>query len=527
MKVYDSSRIRNIAVIGHGGAGKTSLVEALLFNAGHTSRLGKVDDGTATTDFFPEEIKRKISVSTALAPCEWKDCKINLLDTPGYADFFGEVKGAVRVVDTVLVTVCAVSGVEVQTEIGWKETEKKNIPKIVFINKMDRENANFDRVVQQLKDFSKKNIIPLALPIGSEADFKGVVDILKMKACLYNSKDGSYQEQEIPSDLTSAAESAREAVVEAAAEGDDELLMKYLDGEALSDEEISIGLKKAFQADSFVPVLCGTALNNMGIRHLLDFIVDVVPSPEAKAEEPLSALVFKTLADPYVGKLNFFRVYGGEIKSDSVAYNANKEKEEKIAQIFTMRGKHQEPLSAVKAGDLAVVAKLQATETGDTLCKKDKPVVLEGIDFPEPMLSIAIEPKSKGDEDKLSGAIGKLTEADPTLRIEKNTETKETILTGTGETHLDIVLERLHQKFGVEVTSKTPKIPYREAIRGTVQQEGKYKKQTGGRGQYGHVWITFEPTTEADFVFEENVFGGAVPRQYFPAVEKGPQRSDQ
>lgn len=526
MKVYDSSRIRNIAVIGHGGAGKTSLVEAMLFNAGHTSRLGKVDDGTATTDFFPEEIKRKISVSTALAPCEWKDCKINILDTPGYADFFGEVKGAVRVVDSVLVTVCAVSGVEVQTEIGWKETEQKNIPKVVFINKMDRENANFDRVVQQLKDFSKKNIIPLVLPIGSEANFKGVVDILRMKACIYNSKDGSYQEQEIPSDLISAAESARDALMEAAAEGDDELLMKYLDGEALSDEEINVGLKKAFQADSFVPVLCGTALNNMGIRHLLDFIVDVVPSPEAVAEkkladEPLSALVFKTLADPYVGKLNFFRVYGGEIKSDSVVYNANKEKEEKIGQIFTMRGKHQESLTAVKAGDIAVVAKLQVTETGDTLCKKDNPVILEGIDFPEPMLSIAIEPKSKGDEDKLSGAIGKLTEADPTLRVEKNTETKETILTGTGETHLDIVLERLQQKFGVEVTSRKPKIPYREAIRSTVQQEGKYKKQTGGRGQYGHVWITFEPTTEADFIFEEKVFGGAVPKQYFPAVEKG------
>lgn len=526
MKVYDSSRVRNIAVIGHGGAGKTSLVEALLFNAGHTSRIGKVDDGTATTDYFPEEIKRKISVSTTLAPCEWKECKINVLDTPGYADFFGEVKGAVRVVDSVLVTVCAVSGVEVQTEIGWRETEQNNLPKIVFLNKMDRENANFDRVLQQLKDFFKKNIIPLELPIGSEADFKGVVDLLNMKACLYNSNDGSYQEQEIPADLADAAESAREAIMEAAAEGDDELLMKYLDGEALSDEEVNMGLKKAFQANSFVPVLCGTALHNIGIRHLLDFIVEVVPSPEDKtenklSEEPMSALVFKTLADPYVGKLNFFRVYGGEIKSDSVVYNANKEKEEKIAQIFTMRGKQQETLSVVKAGDIGVVAKLQETETGDTFCQKNNPVILEEIDFPEPMLSVAIEPKSKGDEDKLSGAIGKLTEADPTLRIEKNTETKETILTGTGETHLDIVLERLHQKFGVDVTSKTPKIPYREAIRGTVQQEGKYKKQTGGRGQYGHVWLTLEPTTEDNFVFEEKVFGGAVPRQYFPAVEKG------
>lgn len=526
MKVYDSSCIRNIAVIGHGGAGKTSLVEAMLFNAGHTNRLGRVDDGTATTDYFPEEIKRKISVSTALAPCEWKGCKINLLDTPGYADFFSEVKGALRVADSVLLVLCAVSGIEVQTEIGWREAEKANLPKIVFINKMDRENANFDRVLKQMKEFFKKNIIPFQLPIGSEDNFSGLVDILSMKAYKYNHKDGSYQEEEIPEDMTEAVESAREAVVEAAAEGDDELLMKYLDGEELSDDEIHTGLKNAFKANNFVPVLCGSALMNIGIRHSLDFLADIVPSPvdmaeKPLAEEPQSALVFKTLADPYVGKLSFFRVYGGSFKSDSVVFNANKGKEEKIGQIFTMRGKHQDALPKVKAGDIAVLSKLQETETGDTLCSKDNQVKLPGIEFPEPMLSIAIEPKSKGDEDKLSGALAKLIEADPTLRIEKNTETKETVLTGTGETHLDIVLERLQQKFGVEVTSKTPSIPYREAIRGTVQQEGKYKKQTGGRGQYGHVWITFEPNTEDEFAFEEKVFGGAVPRQYFPAVEKG------
>ncbi|HHV34728.1 MAG TPA: elongation factor G [Syntrophomonadaceae bacterium] len=525
MKVYESSRIRNIAVIGHGGAGKTSLVEAMLFNAGHTNRLGKVDDGTATTDYFPEEIKRKISVSTALAPCEWKDCKINLLDTPGYADFFSEVKGALRVADSVLLVLCAVSGVEVQTEIGWREADKAKLPKIVFINKMDRENANFDRVLKQMKELYKKNIIPFQLPIGAEDDFSGLVDLLTMKAYKYNPNDGTYQEEEIPEDMTEVAESAREAVIEAAAEGDDDLLMKYLDGEDLSDDEIHTGLKNSFMANTFVPVLCGSALINTGIRHLLDFLADIVPSPvdtdETLTEEPQSALVFKTLADPYVGKLSYFRVYGGSFKNDSVVYNANREKEEKIGQIFTMRGKNQESLEEVKAGDIAVLAKLQETETGDTLCMKDNPLKLPGVEFPEPMLSVAIEPKSKGDEDKLSGAIGKLIEADPTLRIEKNAETKETVLTGTGETHLDIVLERLHQKFGVEVTSKTPSIPYRETLRGTVQQEGKYKKQTGGRGQYGHVWLTLEPNTDDEFVFEEKVFGGAVPRQYFPAVEKG------
>lgn len=364
------------------------------------------------------------------------------------------------------------------------------------------------------------------IPIGSVENFSGIVDILKMKAYKYASSSGEYQEEEIPDEMKAAAESAREELIEAAAEGDDELLMKYLDGEELSEEEIDTGLKNAFKANSFVPVLCASTLNNIGIGPILDFIADIVPSPidvteKPMEEEPQSALVFKTLADPYVGKLNFFRVYGGSLKSDSVIYNANKEKEEKIGQVFTMRGKNQETLSEVKAGDIAVLAKLQETETGDTLCSKNNPLKLEGVEFPKPMLSIAIEPKSKGDEDKLGGAIGKLTEADPTLLIEKNTETKETILTGTGETHLDIVLERLRQKFGVDVTSKTPSIPYREAIKGTVQQEGKYKKQTGGRGQFGHVWLTLEPNSDDEFVFEEKVFGGAVPRQYFPAVEKG------
>lgn len=526
MKVYESAYLRNVAVIGHGGSGKTSLVEAMLFNAGHATRLGKVDEGTATTDFLPEEIKRKISVSTATAPCEWKQCKINLLDTPGYSDFFSDVKSALRVVDSVIVVVCAVSGVEVQTEVGWEEANRSNLPKIAVINKMDRENANFERAVQQMKDTFKVNVVPVQLPVGSEAQYSGIIDLLSMKAYKYNSKDGTYEEQAIPEDLVDKAQAARDALMEVAAEGDDDLLMKYLDGEQLSDEEIFQGLKSGFKANSFVPVLCGSALNNIGVRHILDFIVDVVPSPietenkENIEADALAALVFKTMADPYVGKLSLFRVFNGTLKSDSIVYNANKEKEEKIGQIFIMRGKHQETVSEVKTGDIAAVSKLQETSTGDTLCRKDKKIILKGIDFPTPTLSVAIEPKSKGDEDKLSNALSRVLEEDPTLKLEKNVETKETILTGMGETHLDIVLERLQQKFGVEITSRPPRIPYRETIRSTVQQEGKYKKQTGGRGQYGHVWLTLEPSDQ-EFEFEEKIFGGAVPKQYVPAVEKG------
>lgn len=533
MKVYDTVRLRNVAVIGHGGAGKTSLVEAILYNAGHTNRLGKVNEGNTITDFYPEEIKRKISVNTALAPCEWKECKINLLDTPGYADFFGEVKGALRVVDSVLVVLCAVSGVEVQTEIGWQEAERLNLPKIAFVNKMDRENANFNHVLQQMKDTFKGNIIPIQLPIGVEAQFIGIIDFLRMKAYKYIPGEGSYQEHSIPDEFLDKAQAARENLVEAAVEADDELLVKYLDGENLTDEEINIGLKKGFKTGSFVPVLCGSALNNVGIKHLLDFLIDIAPSPADLVEEslsaqageledaPLTALIFKTVADPYVGKLSIFRVFSGSLKSDSVVYNANREKEEKVGQVFIMRGKHQEPIPEVKAGDITAVAKLQESSTGDTLCRKDKVITLPKIDFPSPTLSVAIEPKSKGDEDKLSNAIGRLLEEDPMLQLTKNLETKETILTGMGETHLDIVLERLQQKFGVEVVSRAPRVPYRETIHNMVQSEGKYKKQTGGRGQYGHVWLTLEPLPDQGFTFEEKIFGGAVPKQYIPAVEKG------
>ncbi|KKM12531.1 elongation factor G [Clostridiales bacterium PH28_bin88] len=530
MKVYETGQIRNVGIVAHGGAGKTSLTEAIMFDTGVTKRLGKVDDGNTVTDYHPEEIKRKVTINSSLAPCEWGDHKVNLIDTPGYADFIGDVKGALRVVDGMLMVLCAVSGVEVQTEVIWEYADKANMPRLAFINKMDRENANFYRVVESMQERLNGKIVPLQLPIGAEADFSGVIDLLKMKAYVYGSEDGKFQEKEIPAEYADQVSSYREQVVEAAAEGDDELLMKYLEGEELTSGEIVSGLKQAVRAGSVIPVLCGSALKNIGIQPVLDVIVDFMPSPldrvgigTVQAEkDPLAVLVFKTLADPYVGKVSFLRVYGGTLKPDSTVYNVNKETDEKIGQIFIMQGKAQTAVSELKAGDIGAVTKLQSTTTGDTLTVKQNPVILDGIEFPAPSFSVAIKPKSKGDEDKLSNAINRLLEEDTTLRVSKNVETKETLLTGMGELHLDIIMERLQRKFGVEVGIADPKVPYRETIRAVVNKvEGKHKKQSGGHGQYGHVYIDMEPLPDKDFEFQETIFGGAVPRQYIPAVEKG------
>lgn len=526
MQVFQSDKIRNVSLVAHGGAGKTSLAEAMLFNTGVLTRLGKVDEGNTTTDYLPEEIKRKVTINTALAPCVWKNVKINVLDTPGYSDFIGEVKAAMRVVDSMLFTLCAVSGVEVQTEVIWGYANEKNMPRIAFINKLDRENADFYSVINSMKDTLEGcTIAPVHLPIGKEADFKGVVNLLDMKAYVY--ENGKATQHDIPADLADDAETYREELIEAAAEADDELLMKYLEGEELTTEEIKKGLKAGVASGKVAPVLCGSALNNIGIDLLLDFVVDYLPSPVDAAEDsnlvskPLAALVYKTLSDPYVGRLTFFRVFSGVFKADSNVYNANKEESEKISNVYIMQGKTQMSVPEVMPGDIAAVTKLQHTTTGDTLTTKDNPQVLDGIEFPEPNLTVAIAPKSKGDEDKVSNALSKLMEEDPTLKLEKNTETKQTLLTGMGELHLDIILERLQDKFKVEVESFTPKVPYRETIRKAVQRvEGKHKKQTGGHGQYGHVFLDVSPSEE-HFEFEETIFGGAVPKQYIPAVEKG------
>jgi len=516
-----------VGILAHGGAGKTSLAEAVLFNAGHTNRLGRVDDGTTITDYLPEEIKRKVTVSTTLAPVEWKDYKINLLDTPGYADFIGEVRSALRAVDSIILVIDGVAGVEVQTQVHWDTAEEMKMPRVLFINKLDRENSNFQRVLANLTASFGSGVIPVMLPIGSEDNFTGVVDVLNKKA--YAFEGNKAKEIAIPAELSTEFEKAREALMEAAAEGDDELLMKYLDGEPLTDEEMHVGLKAAIAKAKVFPVYCGAALKNVGIHPFMDAITELLPSPldvsgeEAKDlnSKPLAAIVFKTLADPFVGKLSFVRVVSGVLKSDSTVHNINREKDERFGSLLVMRGKTQDTVTQAEAGDIVAIAKLAVTTTGDTLGNKDKTQLLEGVRFPTPTFSVAVEAKSRNDEDKVGNALYRLLEEDPTLRLEKNTETKETILTGMGEQHLDITLERMQRKFGVEVTTRTPRVPYRETIRGTAEYEYKHKKQSGGHGQYGHVKLRFEPLPDQDFEFTETIFGGSVPKNYHPAVEKG------
>lgn len=521
MKAYNTENLRNVCLIGHGGSGKTSLAEAFLFSSGAVNRIGKVSEGNTVSDYLPEEVKHKVSISTSTIPIEWQGAKINVLDTPGYSDFYGEVKSALRVVECGILVICGVSGLEVQAEIVWDSMDEQGLPRVIFINKLDRENASFDKVLEQLRDaYPEKNFTPLFIPIGQEADFQGVVDIIRNKAYYYEANSsGKFTVKDVPAEMADDVEVWRDNLAEAASEVDDDVLTKYLEGEALAEEDYSKILSAALKQNIIVPVLCGSAFKNIGMANLLDFIVSDVPCPVALPDK--AALVFKTLADPYVGKMSFFRVYGGSFSSESPIYNSTRQSEEKIGQIFYLRGKTQEPVSSVVAGDIAVVAKLQEIGTGNTLCAKDKQLELPGIVFPDPSLSVAVEPKSKGDEDKLGSALARLAEEDPTIKVEKNLETRELILKGIGETHLEILQEKLQRKFGVGVNTRVPKVPYRETIHKQVKVEGKHKKQSGGHGQYGHVWITMEPSTTGEFEFTEQVFGGAVPKNYFPAVEKG------
>lgn len=503
MKSYDTKNIRNICLVGHGGCGKTSVAETLLFNAGVTNRIGKVTDGNTVSDYLQEEIQRHISISTSLIPVEHKGVKVNILDTPGYSDFIGEVISALRVVETGVVVLCGVGGVEVQAEIIWDLMDEKQLPRVCFINKLDRENSNAEKVVDQLKaTFPNARFVQMQIPVGKEAAFEGVVD-------LFQGSD-KYKDD---------IDMLKEALAEAAAEADDEVLMKYLEGEALSDDELKLITQKAIAQNMIVPILFGSTEKNLGVKEFIQFIADYIPAPTPAEQK--SALVFKTLADPYLGKMTFFRVYGGAFAGDSMVYNATREVEEKMGQLFYLRGKTQDNTPNVQPGDIAVVAKLTETKTGDTFSAKDKPVVLEGIKFPLPCLPLAIKPKSKGDEDKVGSALARLVDEDPTLSVTKNTETKQTILSGLGEMQIDIVGEKLARKFGVAVETEIPRVPYRETIKKQVQVEGKHKKQSGGHGQYGHVWIKMGPNPEKDFEFTEEVFGGSVPRNFFPAVEKG------
>lgn len=539
LKEYQSDAIRNVGIVAHGGAGKTSLTEALLYDTNAVSRLGRVDDGVATTDFEPEEIKRKVTISAALAPCEWKNYKVNFIDTPGYADFAAEVKSSLYAADAALVVLCAAAGVEVETVKVWRYAAELHLPRIAFINKMDRENADFLQVVNTMREEFGRQVVPVQLPIGAQNTFQGLIDLINMKAYIGGSDGkGLLTATDIPGDLLPQAQQARQEMVEAIAEADDELLMKYLDGQELTAAELAAALRKGVAAGSIFPVLCGSAYKNVGVRELLDFVINNTPAPTARTmvgtdprsqaevrrtwQDPFAAVVFKTTADPFVGRLNYLRVISGSIKGDSMVFNATKGKMERIGSLYTMRGKSQDPLTAASAGDVVVVAKLQETGTGDTLCDRDHPVVFPFVSFPKPMFSLCVEASNKADEDKISGALHKLMEEDPTLVVKKDPDSGQMLVNGMGELHLDIMVERLKRKFGVAVKLSTPKVPYRETIRGTVKVEGKHKKQTGGHGQYGHVWLKLEPLPEGSgFQFVDEIFGGAVPRQYIPAVEKG------
>jgi len=537
VKKYNTEQLRNIVLLSHGGAGKTSLSEAMLYNGGAISRLGRVDDGTTTSDYDPEEIRRKISVNTSVLPCEWVGHKMNVLDTPGYADFIGEVKGAVRAADAAVVLLDAVSGVEVGTELVWGYADEVDLPRIVFVNKMDRDNADFYRALKQAQESLEGNIIPFQLPIGAQDTFEGVVDVVSMRAY----RGESAEEGDVPDDLRGDVEAYRLQLVEAAAETDDALLEKYFEEEALTEEEIREALATAVRSRAVIPVFCGSALKNVAVRPLMDAILQYLPSPldavraratnvatgeeeilEPVAQASMATLVFKTLADPYVGKLTYFRVFSGAMESDSRVFNSTKAEEERVGQLFSLRGKDQEPVDEVPAGDIGAVAKLQETSTGDTLCDKDHPVTLAPVSFPHPIFSAAIAPKTKADLDKMGTALARLTEEDPTLLVEREASTRETVLSGMGESHIDIAARRLHSKFGVEIETSVPKVPYSETITEVATAQYRHKKQTGGAGQFAEVWLRVEPLARgAGFEYESEVREGHISKSFIPSIEKG------
>ncbi len=535
MKVYTSDKIRNIAMLGHSGSGKTILTEAMLYATGATNRLGRVEDGTTVSDWDEDEIKRGQSINLSLVPCEWSGHKINLLDTPGYSDFLGEVISALRVSEAAMMVVDAVSGVEVGTELAWQYLDQRKLPRFVFVNKMDRDNANFDRVLQSLKDNFDATFVPFFLPVGSEADFQGIVSVLDEKAYLGSeAKAGP-----VPDDLADALEEARLTLVEAAAESDDELLMKYLDGEALTAEEITNGLKAAMHSGGLVPVLCGSATHQLGVRPAMDLILSLVPSPldagpypalidgeetelDGTPDGPLAALVFKTIADPYVGRINLFRVFSGTLQSDSRLYNTVKNTEERLGGTFVLRGKEQMPVGSVVAGDIAAVAKLGHTVTGDTLAEKGNNIVLRAPKFLNPLYAVAIKPATQADSAKIGSALTRLVEEDPTLVWYNEPSVRQMILSGMGDVHITIAVKRLQSKFGVNAKIDTPKVPYRETVSRTASAMYRHKKQTGGAGQFGEVHMRVEPGEEGSgLTYEWEVFGGAISSTFMPSIEKG------
>ena len=535
----DISKIRNVGFVGHGGVGKTSLVEAILFAAGAINRLGKVEDGTTTTDFDPDEIKRKISLGTSVAFCDWKGHHFNLIDTPGYGDFVADARAGLRVVTAAVIVVDAVAGVQVQTEKVWKYANEYSLPRAIVINRLDRERADFYRTLESLQKRLKGRLCPLQVPIGSEAGFKGLVDLVTMKAL--SAVDGKVKEGDIPGEIMDDAKSWREKLTEAVAETDDDLLAKYLEAGGIEEDEMLTALGKAVSAGTLVPVLGAAATRGIGVAPLLDLLIKQFPSPAEPAavegtdprtkqavaraadpKAPLAAVVFKTIADPHVGKLSLFRVYSGTFKADSQVFNATRGSRERVGHAGWLQGKTQKQVESLGPGEIGVVAKLKDTLTGDTLCDEANPVVLPGIVFPEPAISFAIQPKTRGDEDKISTALHRMTEEDPTVHHHFDPETKQLLVSGMGQLHVETVVERMKRKYNVDVSVLPPRIPYKETVKGRAEVQGKYKKQTGGRGQYGDVWLRVEPLARGGgFEFVDDIFGGAVPRNFIPSVEKG------
>ncbi|HEX6513866.1 MAG TPA: elongation factor G [Chloroflexota bacterium] len=531
MKTYSEDKIRNVGLVGHGGSGKTTLAEAILFASGALTRLGKVEEGNTASDYDPDEIKHHMSINLSLLPVEWRDHKINLIDIPGYSDFVGETKAGLRVSDSALVLVDASAGVEVGTGIVWRFADEYKLPRVVVVTKLEREHANFENTVQSVHEALDAKAVVMHLPIGQEAAFKGLVDVSTGKA--YTFDGGKVSETQPPADMADAIAAAREKLMDAVCETDDDLLTKYLEGEEVGGDELNAALRRAVCTGQVTPILIASGAAQKGVQTLLDAIVDFLPSPQdaqlneedAKVvkDKPdrLAAFVFKTIADPFVGKLTYLRVYSGSLKGDSHAWNANKSHEERVGQLLSVRGKIHEPVGELIAGDIGAVAKLTETTTSDTLTVKDSPAKLQPIVFPKPVYAAAIEPKTKVDLDKMGPALQRMVEEDPTLSVRKDADTGDNLLSGMGESHIGIAVERMQRKFGVNLDLHTPKVPYRETIKAGAKAQGRFKRQTGGHGQFGDTWIEIAPAKGQGFVFEDKIVGGVVPKQYIPAVEKG------
>ena len=535
VKNYATENIRNIVLVGHGGSGKTSLAEAFLHRSGATTRVGKISEGNTASDFDEEEIRRQISISTSLLPVEWDGCKINVLDAPGYADFIGEMRAAMRVADLAVFVVSAVEGVEVQTTVAWHYAEELELPRMILVNKVDRENASFRRTLDQMRAIWGKSVAPLSLPLGREHDFRGIISVIDAEAVEYDDK-GHGTPTAVPDDRKARLDEVRTDLLDSIAETSDELLERYLEGGTITRDEIVAAIHHGVDDATMFPVMVGSATRLIGIDRFCDMIVKAGPSPldrphaesidgatrEPKPDGPLSALVFKTLSDPYVGKVSFFRVLSGTVTGDGSIHNASKKTDERIGHVFTMRGKNQEQMDRLVAGDIGAVAKLAEASTGDTLTDKASPVIFPPIEPPEPLLPKAIAPKTKGDEDKLMIGLNRLIEEDPTLRLERSDETHQTILWGMGDAHLDVILHRLKDKFSVEVEETPLKVPYRTTVKGKADGLGRHVKQSGGHGQYGICNVRVEPLGRGEgFIYEDKIFGGSIPHNFIPSVEKG------